>query len=207
MFVSKQSLITIFLKFIIAPISFMFVIYIMLSFLSASMGVMVLALVIIIIMTLIAIGFNVSKVVIDETSIKSISIFREVSFNICDIISMAVVDTTLNTGLNYQIKTKDRNITFDIPSNWKEFEEYIVNKADLELENIAAVAVLGNYPKVRRWKKRGMEYVNTGIRDSFMGFSYLGGRGSKGKFIFSLTIFLIVLAIFVITFLRQKNLI
>jgi len=207
MFVSKQSLITIFLKFVLAPISFLFVIYIMLSFLSASVGVMVLALVIIIILTLIAIGFNVSKVVIDETNIKSISIFREVSIDISDIISMAIVKTFSNTGLNYKIKTKDKTITFDIPTNWKEFEEYIVNKADLELENTSPMPVFSGHPKVRRWKKRGMEYINTGIKDSFMGFSYLGGRGSKGKFLFTLTIFLIVLAIFVITFLRQKNLI
>jgi len=168
---------------------------------------MVLALVIIIILTLIAIGFNVSKVVIDETNIKSISIFREVSIDISDIISMAIVKTFSNTGLNYKIKTKDKTITFDIPTNWKEFEEYIVNKADLELENTSPMPVFSGHPKVRRWKKRGMEYINTGIKDSFMGFSYLGGRGSKGKFLFTLTIFLIVLAIFVITFLRQKNLI
>lgn len=207
MFVSKQSLVTILFKFVIAPIFFMLIIYFIFSSLSTSVLVIVLAFVITIVITLIAIGFNVSKVVIDETSIKSISVFREVSTEINEIISMAVVNSTFNTGLNYQIKTKDRTITFDIPSNWKEFEEYIINKAELELENTAAVIVLGDYPKVRRWKKRGMEYISTGIKDSFMGFSYLGGRVSKSKFVFALTIFLIVLVIFIFTFLRQKGLI
>ncbi len=108
-----------------------------------------------------------------------------------DIFSMATI-YSLSGNLTYQIKSKNSTLSLPIFKNWQAFEQYVVDKARLEIEGVNnAVLFTINSPGIKRWKKRGEEYTNTSVTDWIFGMGYVNDRTWKLKSISGIILFIV----------------